>query len=461
MNIPPNNAGIAAAWHIDQAASTVYYLLHGLQHRGSDGAGIAAANGEQVSLVKRTGMLAESIKPALLETLQGNLALGQVGVAARKDHREENLQPVMVRAHQGSFAIACTGSVLNAPSLRKRMEHEGLIFQGTSDAEIIAHLIQVSEGKMKDKIETACQMLKGAYTIIVMTKNTMYALTSKLAIHSLYYAKAQDGYLIASETSAFALFDAHDVHRIAPGQMIILGKEGFETRQMDWGVRHFCAMEPVYYSREDSLFDHQSVYKVRQALGQALARDETTEADLVIGVPDTANAAAAAFANALGLPNEIGLIKNRYLGSTFSKSAKEQRDEGMKVRLNAISSIVSGKRIFVIDDSIQKGKTARYLCRMLREAGAKEIHLRIGCAPIKHPCVYGTEYIPKKDLSAAHYTAQELADLFGADSLRFLPLADFKALMPQNACTACMSGNYPSELYDYRECDLGKDEHHG
>lgn len=454
MKSEQNSAGIAAAWHVEDASSVVYYLLHGLQHRGSDGAGIASADGQSVVVYKRNGMLAESFDARRLEELPGDLALGQVRMATPSDNGIENLQPVIVRAHQGSFAVASTGMSLNAPGLRDHMESEGLIFQGTSDAEIIAHLIQVSAGKMVEKVETACRMLKGPYAFIIMTKNTMYAALSRIAVQALYYAKYKDGYLFASETSAFGMFDIEDLQAVEPGQLIILGKRGFEKRQMDIGSRHPCSMEAVYYSREDSLFQNASVHKQRQKLGERLAREETGRADIVIGVPDTAMASAAAFARALKLPYELGLIKNRYVGSTFVKPIKEQKEDKIKVRLNAISSIVKNKRVFLVDDSIQKGSTAKALCRMLKEAGAKEVHLRIASPLIVKSCLFGTEYIEQSQLAASEYSIEEMAELFGADSLRFLSRQDFEEALGEECCTVCMGGRAFCSLYDY---ESGKD----
>lgn len=449
MITPQNTAGIAAVYAMSDAASGVYMLLHGLLHRGSDGAGIASANGERVSLFKRQGMLSEVFNEQRLKDLDGNMALGQVRMASSSDIAQENLQPVMVRAHQGSFAVASTGMVLNAPSLRRSMEEDGLIFQGTGDAEIIAHLIQVSEGKMVEKIESAAHILKGPYTFILMTKNTMYAVVSRQAVASLYYAKCGEGILFASETSAFGMFETDAPVEIQPGSMVILGKEGFSVRQMEFGVRHRCALEPVYYSREDSQFDSRSVHKIRQALGTALAKGETAQADLVIGVPDTATSAAAAFAQALHLPYELGLIKNRYFGSTFVRSAREQREEGIKVRLNAISSIVKDKSVLVVDDSIQKGATARYICRMLKEAGAKEVHFRVASIQIAASCLYGTEYIAQDDLASYQYEQSELQEILGADSLRFLDAESFEEVLGPHVCMACLNGEQPYDPLDY------------
>ncbi len=449
MKSHQNSAGIAAAWNVADASSVVYYLLHGLQHRGSDSAGIASADGQNVQVHKRFGMLAESFNAQRLAELNGQYALGQVRMATESDIGTANLQPMMVRAHQGSFAIATAGMISNAPSLRKHMEADGLIFQGTSDAEVITHLIQMAPGKLVNKIETATQILKGPYAFILMTRHTMYAVVSRLAISQLYYVPYQDGYLFASETSAFGMFDVGTPIAIEPGQMIFLGRHGFTTRQMDVGAKYPCAMEAVYYSREDSLFQDQSVHKARQKLGAALAKGEETQADIVIGVPDTAISAATAFARELKIPYEIGLIKNRYVGSTFVRPIKEQKENEIQTRLNAISSIVKGKSVFLVDDSIQKGKTAAYLCRLLKEAGAREVHLRIASPMIDHSCFYGTEYIAREDLAAANYELEEMKEIFHADSLRFLKLEDFEAVLGDSMCTACMSGRYFGKLYDY------------
>lgn len=446
---PQNGAAIAAAWHVEDAAQTVYFMLHALQHKGSDGAGIAAADGSHIEMIKNSGLLSEIFTTERLRELDGRQAIGQVRMNSSTDVWKENLQPIRVRAHQGDFALACTGMIANAPSLRLEMEREGLIFQGTSDGEIIAHLIQISPGTLQEKIERACQMLKGAYTLVLMTKNTMYLVRSADGIHALYLAKMGDGYLAASETAAFSLFDCSEIREVLPGEIVILGKQGYQTRQTGLPIAHPCSMQTVYYGKEDSQFCQASIHRFRQAAGEALAKKETAEADIVIGVPDTALSAAYSFARALNKPYEIGLIKNRYIGSTFVRPTQTQRLQGMRVRLNAISSIVKDKRVWLVDDSVQKGDTAIRLCQLLREAGAGEVHLRIASPKIQYPCLYGVEYIAKKDLAAAGYTNEELCALFQADSLRFLEEEEFASILPEGACMACMNGQYPAETADY------------
>lgn len=450
-----NSAGIAGLFHMPEAASALYYLLHAIQHRGSDGAGIAAADGQNIKAHKGLGMLSEVFADHILTTLPGNMAIGHIRMKTAGDLQSENLQPVTVRAHQGSFALALDGTLTNGISLRKRMEEDGLIFQGNSGAEIVAHLIQKGTGHLLEKIARACSEISGPYAFLLMTKNTMYAVRSADGIRSLYMARIQDTYAFATETAAFSMFPDAEIREIEPGEMIVLGKQGYVSHRMAPARCTGCAMENVYYSRADSRMNGCNVHQSRQAAGRLLASHEDIDADIVIGVPDTAVSAAAAFARSLGKPYEIGLIKNRYIGSTFIQPTKIQRDAGMRVRLNAISSIVKGKSIYLVDDSIQKGSTARRLCQLLKEAGASQVHLRIASPAIRHSCYYGTEYIDQNDLAAASYDTEEMLELFGADSLRFLSPEEFAGILREDTCLACFNGCYPVDLQDFTAMEKG------
>ncbi|MEY8380689.1 amidophosphoribosyltransferase [Ileibacterium valens] len=422
----------------ESASSQIYYMLHCIQHRGPDACGIASANGERIFNEKGLGMLSEIFKPDHLEELKGFQAIGQVRMKTPDDRQEENLQPVNVRAHQGPFSLVCSGMLLNNAKLRSEMMESGLIFQGTSDAEILAHLIQNSEGRLIERIEQTVGRIQGSITFLVMTKNTMYAYRSLDGIRSLYLAKLTDGgYAFCSESAGFGLLECEEIREVRPGELIILGKEGYESRRAGISAGRPCAMETVYYSRADSDFGNLSVYEIRKRAGEKLAEREDIDADIVIGVPDTATSAAAGFAEKLKKPYEMGIIKNRYIGSTFVRPTKAQRDAGMRVRLNAVSSVVKGKSVYLVDDSIQKGDTARRLCQLLREAGAKEVHLRIASPIITSSCFHGTEFIDEKDLCGSSYSEQEMCQLFQADSLRFLSVEDFEELLPTKACLEC------------------------
>lgn len=441
-----NSSGIAGIFHSEDAAADMYYLLHSIQHRGSDGAGIAAANGKTVTAKKSLGMLQENFKPADLENMAGcTSAIGQVRMANKDDVGLENLQPIMVRAHQGHFAIAVSGSVKNAAILRERMEEEGLIFQGTSDAEVIAHLIQKNQGHLFEKISKACSELLGSFCFLLMTKNTMYALRSDYGVHHLFMGQTKEGaYVFSSETASFSLLDAKLERELHPGELIRLGKDGLACFDLSDGKNEFpCSMECVYFSKADSLAGSKSVYSIRKEWGRLLAENEEIEADIVVGVPDTAQSAAAGFAQALNKPYEIGLIKNRYIGSTFVQPTKEQRKEGMRVRLNAASSVVKGKKVYLVDDSMTKGFTAKRICQLLKEAGALEVHLRIAAPKQKYSCIYGQMDVLQQDLAAHVYSEEEMIRKYNLDSIRFLDIDNFKKALCEKGCFACFEGKYP------------------
>jgi amidophosphoribosyltransferase len=438
-----NMSGIAGVFHVPAAASQIYFALHAIAHRGTDAAGIAVSDNESIRCLKENGMLSEAIDQKELAEMAGVSAIGQVRMRVSDDEQMSNLQPIMVRAHQGHFAIVSSGMVLNADDLRAKLEDEGLIFQGSSDAELIAHLIQHNKGHLFEKISQACKAMQGAYTFLVMTKNTMYAYRSQDGIHPLYMARLNDGYVFSSETSSFNLLGASDARSLKPGELIRLGKEGFDSFFESEHVPHICSMEYVYYSKPDSVQEGKNVHAFRRLCGQKLAENEKQEADIVIGVPDTANSAAAGFAAKIGLPFEIGLIKNRYIGSTFVQPSKEQRKEGLRVRLNAISAVCKDKRIFLIDDSLCRGMTAKRLCQLLKEAGAKEVHLRIASPKQAFACQNGYFDTPASALAASLYNEEEMCALYGLDSIRFMDEEDFRALLPDQACMACFCGQQP------------------
>lgn len=445
-------AAIGAVFGIDEAARTLYYVLHSLQQRGQDAAGMACTDGSRIVCEKNNGMLSEIFKEDVLAGMQGTSALGHVRMASDEDADLENVQPIMVRAHQGHFAIATAGNITNSQALRDEMEERGLIFQGSSDAELIAHLIQFYPGHLFEKIMTACSKLEGSYTFVVMTKNTMYAMRSADGIRPLWIARCNDGYVIASESAAFTMIDVQDKRELRPGELIRLGEEGQRSYFVEQDAKeHMCAMEYVYYSRPDSVLGGRNVHSVREDCGALLAFEEPVDADIVIGVPDTAMSAAASFARMLKKPYEIGLIKNRYIGSTYIRPSSQQREQGIRTRLNAISSVVRDKRVYLVDDSLVKGFTAKRICKLLKEAGAKEVHLRIASPKISNVCVYGYEGARQNQLAAYKYTDEEMCQLFGADSIRFLGLDAFRLCTGNDACMACMDGHYVNSCPENKE----------
>lgn len=442
------SSALAAAWHMEDAASHVWLALHAMQPKGSDGAGISSADGTRVYTVKKAGMLDEALPSSSLKDLPGTDAIGQIQMKAFNE-QSARLQPVIIRNQLGSFSVVYSGMSTNAPSLRASLMEQGLVFQGLSDAEVLAHLIQKADGTITEKLLQAIDALHGSYAFVLMTKNTMYAYRSSDGLQSLWMADCQDGVLFASESAAFVMEPADNLHEITPGALVRLGKGRRDEIVVKKAAEKVCPMEAVYYSRSSSLIDGCSVHRIRQKSGKLLAKGEASQADLVIGVPDTAMSAAAAFARELHLPFEMGLIKNRYIGSTFVHPTKEQREKGMRVRLNACSSVVKGKRVFVVDDSIQKGMTARRLCQLLKEAGAKEVHLRICSARITDSCYFGKEYIDQKNLCAAHYSDEELCELFKADSIRFPREEDLASLFETETCMACFGKKTETDLEDF------------
>lgn len=453
-NIVQDSSGIVGVFHQQNAAQSAYYALHAIQHRGQDAVGIASSDGQNVICRKGLGLLSENASSEELKELKGHIAVGQLRMATLNDDQLENVQPSVVRAHQGSFAIVSTGMITNAISLRETMEDEGLIFQGSSDSELLAHMIQRFQGSFEEKIAQTYEAIEGACSFMIATKDCLFVVRDRHGVHSLFMGSSEGSYIFSSETCSFGILNAKLIREVEPGEMIRLDAQGIHTKLFSKDKKAVCAMEYVYFSRVDSDINGQNVHETRKKFGMCLAKKEDMKADIVISVPDSANSAAVSFAQTLGIPYEVGLIKNRYIGSTFVRPTQQQRKQGMRVRLNAISSVVRGKSVFLIDDSIVVGSTAKRVVQLLKEAGAKEVHMRIAAPRIVYPCFCGYERTEKKDLMADHYTVEEMQELFHIESLRFLSLEDLKACIPSTSCTACFDGDYPIQLADY----AGKDK---
>lgn len=445
--------GVFGVHKVKDASRLTYYGLHSLQHRGQEACGIATSNGENIICVKHPGLVSETFNSENIESMPGTNSVGHVRYSTAGDNILENIQPMMVRAHQGEFAVVHNGQIVNGLELRNELETDGAIFQGTSDTEIICHLIQRGEGRFIDKLMQAVSRLEGAFSIIVMTKNTMYAVRDKYGMRPLAIAKLEDGYVISSETCAFEIVNAQFIKYVEPGEVIKLGKNGYEElRYAAPAEKKICAMEYIYFARPDSDIDYKNVHAVRKLSGKMLARRDKVEADMVVGVPDSSLSAAMGYAEEAQIPYEMGLIKNRYVGRTFIQPTQAERDRGVKMKLSAVKSIVEGKRIILIDDSIVRGTTIKRIVHLLKDAGAKEVHLRIASAQIISPCFYGVDMKTVEELISASHTKEEICEEVKADSLEFLTIPEMKEIFGEGICTSCFDGEYVTNLYSYSKC---------
>lgn len=438
-------------WGHHQAAEITYYGLHATQHRGQEGAGIVASDGKNLELYKDTGLLNDVFERSKLDDLQGEAALGHVHYVSKGDTGFENVQPHLFNSQAGSSAFAHSGNIMNSHKLRGTLEDEGSIFHTETDTELLAHLMKRHGKKVnEDTITAALKEIVGAYTFLILTEDKLYAAVDPYGIRPLSIGKLGEGYVVSSETCAFDLVGATFEREVLPGELITISTEGIEsTRFALREQRHLCAMEYVYFSRPDSDLNYVNVHSSRKKMGIELAKEAPVEADVVTGVPDSSISAAIGYAEEVKLPYEMGLIKNRYVGRTFIQPSQEMREQGVKMKLSPVRGIVEGKRVIMIDDSIVRGTTSVRIVRMLREAGAKEIHVRIASPSITNPCFYGIDMSTKDELIAANKTLEETCEAIGADSLAYLsPEGLEKAIVKdktidQGICNACMTGKYP------------------
>ena len=451
LNEIKEECGVFGIYHHPQAAQLTYFGLHALQHRGQEGAGIAASDGKTIDCIKGTGLLSDVFHSEELKKLQGENSIGHVRYATAGGNELENVQPIVARAKIGCMAVAHNGQIVNADELQERLENHGNIFHGSSDSEIILHLIQREHGTMLEKIQKACQKMEGAFSFVILTERSLYAVRDKNGLRPLSVAALEDGYCVSSETCAFDSVGARFLRDVEPGEIIKFSDMGLETFHYTSDTRHrICAMEYIYFSRPDSDIEGLNVHTVRKASGKRLAQKDkgNTIADIVVGVPDSSVAAAMGYSEESGLPYEVGLIKNRYVGRTFIEPTQEQRDMGVKMKLSANASVVKGKRIILVDDSIVRGTTMKRIVALLKGAGAQEIHVRIASPEMAYPCFYGVDTSTKKELISARYNCEELCKYTRASSVRFLTIDDLIGVYgTDKLCFACFSGNYVTPLF--------------
>ena len=455
--------GVFGVWGVPNAVEVTYYGLHSLQHRGQEGCGIVTVNEEeQLRRVKGLGLVTEVFNNDNLSTLKGDMAIGHVRYSTAGGGGIENVQPFMFRHNSGDFALAHNGNLVNSDQLRRYLEDRGSLFQSTSDSEILAHLIKKNPNERKMPriypIMEALNMIEGAFAFVVMTQRRIYACRDKYGLRPLSLGKLGDGYVVSSETCAFSTIGAEFIRDIEPGEIVTIDHHGIRSRRYSEYQRHaMCAMEYIYFARPDSDIESMNVHTFRKESGKLLFKESPADADIVVGVPDSSLSAAMGYAEASGLPYEMGLIKNKYIGRTFIQPSQEMRDKGVKMKLSPVMSIVSGKRVVLIDDSVVRGTTSLRIVRMLREAGATEVHVRIASPMITFPCFYGVDISTYDELLCARRTLEEARQKIEADSLAFLSeSALYEAGKRSDLCLACFSGVYPTALYSSLE-DANKD----
>ncbi|MCI8633899.1 MAG: amidophosphoribosyltransferase [Lachnospiraceae bacterium] len=443
--------GVFGAYQVEDAASAVYFGLHSLQHRGQEGAGIAVSDGKAIALHKGAGLVTEVMDAAHLRQLGGVHGIGHVRYATEGGAEPENIQPLIARAQIGSLAVCHNGQIVNAAKLRLEQEEKGHIFHGTSDSEIILHLIQGQKGPLMEKIKKACRQLEGAFAFLILTDRSLYAIRDRHGLRPLSIGYYGDGYLISSETCGFDAVGGVFWRDVEPGEVVKFSQKGIEfcyyTEEIE---QRLCSMEHIYFARPDSNLDGLNVHTMRKRTGRLLAqKDEgTLEADMVVAVPDSAMSAASGYSETSGLPLEMGLIKNRYVGRTFIEPTQQQREMGVRMKLSVNRRVVEGKRVVLIDDSLVRSTTARRIIAQLRSAGVKEVHLRIAAPEYRYPCFYGVDTATREELISAQMDPEELCAYLKADSLKFLTVEDLKkAYGSDRFCFSCFTGEYVTALY--------------
>ncbi|HFI0306760.1 TPA: amidophosphoribosyltransferase [Streptococcus suis] len=454
--------GVFGIWGHPQAAQVTYFGLHSLQHRGQEGAGIVSNDQGTLRGYRDTGLLSEVFKnQADLDRLKGNAAIGHVRYATAGSADIRNIQPFLYKFHDGEFGLCHNGNLINAISLKKKLEEQGAIFNASSDTEILMHLIRRSHNpNFMGKVKEALSIVKGGFAYLLMTEDKLIAALDPNGFRPLSIGKMKNGaWVIASETCAFEVVGAEWVRDVEPGEIVIVDDTGIHyDRYTDDTQLAICSMEYVYFARPDSTIHGVNVHTARKNMGKRLAQEFQHEADIVVGVPNSSLSAAMGFAEESGLPNEMGLVKNQYTQRTFIQPTQELREQGVRMKLSAVSGVVKGKRVVMIDDSIVRGTTSRRIVQLLREAGAAEVHVAIGSPELKYPCFYGIDIQTRRELISANHSAEEVCEIIGADSLTYLSLEGMIEAIgletdaPNGGlCVAYFDGKYPTPLYDYEE----------
>jgi amidophosphoribosyltransferase len=445
--------GIVGVQGIDRAAEVAFMGLYALQHRGQEAAGICATYDGRAHLHRATGLVVEAFDDATIASLAGRTAIGHVRYSTAGGSGLVNAQPILVRYHKGDLAVVHNGNITNAQVLRTELEEEGALFQTTVDTEVIVHLIARSRhANVDDQIREALSRLVGAFSVLIMVGDVLYAARDPWGFRPLVLGRARGGLVVASETCALDLIGGQISCEPEPGSILkIRGDELVVLPGLEPALQPApCIFELVYFARPDSRVWGASVDRARRAFGRQLAREKPVAADCVFSVPDSSNSAALGFSEESGIPYELGLIRNHYVGRTFIHPTQRGRDFAVRIKYNAVREVIEGRRVLVVDDSLVRGTTSRGLIALIREAGAKEVHFRVASPPVISPCFYGIDLPTKEELIGANFTVEEIRRMIDVDSLGYLSLEGMHAAVAEYGpfCDACFSGNYTAPLVD-------------
>ncbi len=446
--------GVVGVYGHPEAANLVYLGLYALQHRGQESAGIVASTHSKMHLELGMGLVADIFDPARLLKLPGPLAIGHNRYSTAGKSELVNAQPCMINYAAGSLALGHNGNLVNAQAIRKELGSKGAIFQSTNDSEVIVHLMaQAKSESFVDRAAEALLQVSGAYSLVLMTETELVAARDPHGFRPLCLGKLDGAYIVASETCVMDLIEAEFIREVEPGELILINEDGLQSffpfKKVE--TKH-CVFEHIYFARPDSFLFGEHVYTARKEMGRAMARESPADVDLIVPVPDSGVVSAMGFAEESGIPFEMGLIRNHYVGRTFIEPQSQIRNFGVKLKLNAVKSIIAGKRLAIIDDSIVRGTTSRKIVKMLLEAGAKEVHLRISAPPILHSCFYGIDTPNKEELIAHTHSLEETRKYLGANSLHYLSIEKMLEVVQNEKnkfCSACFDGNYPVPVTDH------------
>lgn len=452
--------GVFGVWGHPDAAQLNFFGLHSLQHRGQEGAGIVTNRNGRLKGHRDLGLLSEVFKDEReLTRLSGEAGIGHVRYSTAGSNSILNIQPFLFKFHDEELALAHNGNLINAVSLRQELEQDGAIFHSNSDTEILMHLIRKSkQDTLIDRIKESLNTVKGAFAYVMLTPDALIGALDPNGFRPLSIGQMENGaYVLASETCALDVVGAEFVRAVQPGELVIIDDSGYRIETYtDQTLLQICSMEFIYFARPDSNIAGVNVHTARKNMGKRLAEEAPVDADMVIGVPNSSLSAASGYAEASGIPYEMGLVKNQYVARTFIQPTQELREQGVRMKLSAVRGVVAGKKVIMVDDSIVRGTTSRRIVQLLKEAGAAEVHVRISSPPLKYPCFYGIDIQNQKELIAADYSVEEIREKIGADSLSFLSVEGtvdsigLKFDAPHNGlCMSYFIGDYPTPLYDY------------